>query len=198
MARHDTRLCLNSATSSFAGSQFWNLRGRTDVNFATAGQTVAGANEDRRGSGVGANRKMDRQQAGLGEAMARIILCPSTLADRLRPWTVCGHFASAAAVCSRTIKAVACARPWIVRDSGLFVSASCSRLNPGRGVTTTVDCLRSWTRTGRGHGLTANAGADWTRPRPIGRTMARIVAAKPQLIRGRQNLGCARGEASTL
>ena len=79
-------------------------------------------------------------------------------------------------------------------DPGQFATTDWTRTNRGhgqvadwtrtylrtgheRGLRAATDKLRSWSQTGCGLGLTADADADWTRPRPVGRTMARRFCA---------------------
>ena len=152
MERYDPPLCRSSTMTSFAGTKSWNFCGRRGVNSATALRTSTGSNVFIGRNDVDENREIGRRPCGYANAATRIILCRSTVADKLRLRPVCGRGLFTAAACLRLIHD---------RCRCLFTD------DGGRCLCADTDC--SWTRllawTERDHGLFADM-AD-TRLRPV-------------------------------
>jgi len=102
--------------------------------------------------------------------------------SRLRP--ICGRFTTAAAACSRTTEAVACARTWTVRglDCRLELNAiaDCSRTRSIRGCVLSWTGLMSWKCRVCGHEPVTSRGCSAPASRPC---------------RGRENLPPGRSKA---
>ena len=180
---------------SLCRNQSWNFCGRIGVSSATAWRTAAGSNEVAGRIGLDVNREMNQRQDGHLEAMMRqLVASPSSRTDCVRDeiavvdnprlWTDCGHSASAAAACSWTIEATACARTWIVRGHDCWRGLNADTANSW----TWIVCVgvlfstesRPWICPVRGHEPHASRGQS---------------SLTPRLIRGRRILVPTRGKA---